>query len=920
MKRTFIALCCALAYSTTALSADTAASFYERALQFQQQHELKKAELELRNSLQQDGNFLPARLLLGQLLLKDGQWASAEKELQLALDGGAAIEPLVYLVGRALLAQQKADDTRLLLERYPQLKQQNDYLLIEAGYEKISFNYPAALKLYQQLVSNKPAEPLASEAWYELADLQFKMQLPTDSQQSLTHVQASSDVGKKASYLAARLAQAQNNLALALQIYNQLLSTDAADPAALLGKAQILMQQAKTAEALQLVTKFRDDNPNNPYGQLIHASLLGQTGDDSAQHRMLKQIQQQLSTLTTEQRDSEDVLMLTALLDFSESRFEQAATKLNRYQQLYPANVQASQLLAQSYLQLQDYRGAEKHIRAAIQLNPNDYTLHLIAAAVARAQQDVPAELTLLSSAYQQFPQQAEVQKAYLQALLRAGESDKARTLLAGDNRVVDLADQLVLGYLQLENGQLNDAQKTAKLLLDADNSKVEIYQFSGDVAAKSGDAALAEKFYGEALKLDANAKPTLLSLASLALQKNDWQQASTYYQTILNKMPDDALVLQLMADAAIKLQQPQAAIGYLEKLAGDDKTLATARLALLELYVTTKQHEKAAELANQLTEQLDIRPELYFAKARIGLMQNDTAATQHNTDILYGLWYDAPQQLVQLAALQLDNRDLTGLEKSLQRLKQFDEQQLQVAMLEARLMLAKGEVKQGLKLLSKVESQVGRNPAVQELKAYLLLADQQTDAAARVIEPVYQQSGAIEHLLLLLEAKQQDSEFVQHQLAQWLAKHPTDLSATLLLAEQLQKAKLTAQAISLYKQSPLLPNQAVMLNNLANLLFTSDAQQAAAYAKKAYELMPEQPDIMDTYGYSLVLIGDSQNGLGILRNAEIRQPQSVLLQLHIAHALQQLNRQDEAKSILRRFTGTQLNTEEQELLLKLNK
>ncbi len=352
--------------------------------------------------------------------------------------------------------------------------------------------------------------------------------------------------------------------------------------------------------------------------------------------------------------------------------------------------------------------------------------------------------------------------------------------------------------------------------------------------------------------------------------------------------------------------------------MAADDKNLVAARLALLELYLQTQQTAKASELANALSEQMDIRPELYFAKARLGLQQQDRETTTHNTDILYGLWYDAPQQLVQLASLQLDNQDVSGLEKTLSRLKQFDEHQAQVAMLEARLALVRGKPKQGLALIQKVEQQVGRNLAIDELKAHLLLADQQLAAAAKLLEALYQQSGAIEHLLMLLRAKQHDATFVQQQLTQWLAKHPSDLSATLLLAERLQQQGQTNQAIAVYQQSPLLDSQAVLLNNLANLLLDSQIEKALTFAKKAYQLMPDHPDIMDTYGYAQVLAGDANAGLGLLRDAEIRQPQAVLLQLHIAHALTLLNRTQEAKAILQRYKAEQLPLHERTLWLKL--
>lgn len=914
-----LVLCCALAVSATAFAKDSAAAFYERALQFQQQKQLKQAEIELKNSLQQDSEFLPARLLLGQVLLQDGQWAGAEKELQLALAGGAALEPLLYQLGRAMLAQQKADETRLLLAGYPQLQQQSEYLLLQAGYLKASFQYDQAHTVYQQLLKQSLTEPLASEAWYEMADLQFRQQDYPASLQSVEHVSSHSDFAARASYLRARLFITQQQPAKAMQIYTQLLEKDPDDAIALIGQAQLLLQQGQTKDALALVTRFRDQNPNNPYGQLLHASILGQLGDDRSQSRMLKQIQQQLTTLSTEQRESEEVLMISALLDFSDGRFEQTISKLSRYQKLYPANVQASQLLAQSYLQLADYRGAEKHIQQAIQLNPNDPALQLIAAAIARAQRDVNAEVQLLTTARAQFPQHQEVKKAYLQALLRAGQSSKARELLHSQDNATELSDQLLLGYLLLENQQLNEAQVSANALLKSNPDKVEVFQFAGDVAAKSADAALAAQFYQQVLHLDPHYKPTLLSLASLALQQQDWSQASHYYQQILAQTPDDSLVLQLMADAAIRSQQPAQAIAYLEKLASDDPKLASARLALLELYVQTAQQDKATQLAAVLTEELDIRPELYFAKARIALLKQDQKAVMHNTDILYGLWYDAPKQLVSLATLQLDNQDVMGLRKTLSRLGQFNEQQAQVTMLQARLALAQQQPKQGLALLNQLEKQQGRNAAIDELKAHLLLADGQLALAAPLFESLYRQSGAIEHLLPLLRSKQSDPQYVNTQLRAWLQKHPSDLSATLLLAEQLQRAGLPDAAIEVYQQSTLLQSQPVLLNNLAALLLPDQAAEAVVHAKKAHELMPDQPDISDTYGYSLVLTGEPAAGLGVLRNAEIRRPESALLQLHIADALQRLQRADEAKTILQRLHLDKLNEEEKRLFQQLS-
>jgi len=900
-------------------AADTASAYYEKARQYSQQAQWREAELELRNSLQQNPAYLPARLMLGQVLLKAGNWSSAEKELQLALDGGAAVEPLIYDLSRALLAQQKTNETAFLLDQHSDLKSRPAYQLMQANLLKIQYKYDEAATLYQQALSQADQE-LADEIRFQFAELRLNQQQFSQIPPLLQAVRPDGSYATKAQYLQAQLHLVQQQPEQALHIFQQLLSKDQNDPIALLGKARVLQQQGKLAEALNSILLYREKFPYNPYGQLIHAALIGLQGDNKEQSRMLRQVQMQLNNLPEDAKEQEDVLLLAATMDFSQEKFEQAVLKLRRALKLYPANYQVHQLLAQSYLQLNDAKTAAGFSQQALKLNPADFQLYILAAAIARAQQDIAAEQAVLQKAFAAFPEQSEVRKAYIQSLLRNQQSAKARQLLSEQPGHNQQADLIVLGYLQLEQGLLGDARQTAADLLKADQSKVEIFQLAGDVAAKSADAALARQFYQQALTLDATYKPSLLSLASLALQQQDWSGAMQSYQTLLKKDPADPLVLQLMADASLRLGKANDAIQYLQQLDPQDQKLVPARMALLELYLQTNALPEAKALAEQLSEQTDISADLYFAKARLALKQQDQAETQRMSDILYGLWYDQPWRLRDLADLQLNARDSNGAKKTLSRLQSLDGDEFQIGLLQARLALLEQRYTDGLRLLQKLESRKTNQLAVAELKAHFYLAQGQNQAAVEVLTPLFRQSGAQPHLLLLLRAQRDQPAAVRQLLQEWLQQHPADLSATLALAEQLEQAGEPGQARALYQQSPLLASQAILQNNLAVLLLDTDPQLALQWAEKAHLSMPEQADILDTYGYALVKAGQVEKGLGVLREAEIRQPQAALLQLHIAAALLQLSRTAEATAILDAMRSRQLDSTEQQLLQKLQK
>jgi len=920
MKIYLLPLACWLCLQSAMVVANTAASAYEKALQHVQQQSLRAAELELRNSLQQQPDYLPARLLLGKVLLQSAQWPAAEKELQLALQGGAAADPLVFDLMRAMLAQHKIEETNDLLKKYHQFSGQPAYLIIQGKVEKTALRYEQAADFFQQALQHPELGALADEAWYELADLQFKQQAP-EAIESLEKITSSSAYGRQAQYLKAQLLQKQQPES-ALQLYDELLAKDPKDAGALLSKAQLLLQTGKIDAALQLVLTFRQQYPDNPYGQLIHAALVGQQGHNAERDRMIKQLQQQLSSLSSQQKEQQELLLLTAILDFSEGQFAQVVRKLKQYLKLYPANARVHQLLAQSYYYLGSLSDAETQIQLALAQSPDDENLVLIAASILQRAAKHEQALALLAAAQQRRPDHDLLRQSYAQALLKAGRSTTAQQVLAGAATAKEpLAALLQLGYLQLEADQLLEATASANKLLELNQSKVEIFQFTGDVSLRRGDAGKASQFYQQALVLDQAFKPALMSLAGLALNQQSWSQAIEYYKKILESTPNDQLTLQLLADAAFKAADLRAAVTALEQLASDDKALIPARLALLELYLADQQTEKAAVLLQQLEQQSDLKPEIYQAKVKLALLQQNSAQATHNTDILFGLWYDAPEQLLKLTDLQLRNHDLMAAEKSVQRLAELAVPDAPLLSLQARLSMHQGKFEQAKQQLAKLKQHSGDSPQVQELTAHLLMATAQYPQAVAVLRSLYQQTPDPRFFAMWVSALRNsgDRPALQYVLTEHLQQQPTDLAARLELAELWASQGEVNKAQQLYQQAPDLNQQPILLNNLASLLLPQQPTTALDYASRAYQLLPQHPQIIDTYGLALALAGQPTAALGVLRDAEIRAPDNPLIQLHIAQTLHLLQRHKEAKDILQKIRGKVLQPKEQQLAEQLD-
>lgn len=108
MKYVFHAL---LIWSLTSLAwaapSQEATRYYEDALGYFNKAEYITAVIQLKNALQISPEYLPARLLLGEALLRQGDGATAEKEIRIAQQTGGAPSLTLLPLAKALNQQKK---------------------------------------------------------------------------------------------------------------------------------------------------------------------------------------------------------------------------------------------------------------------------------------------------------------------------------------------------------------------------------------------------------------------------------------------------------------------------------------------------------------------------------------------------------------------------------------------------------------------------------------------------------------------------------------------------------------------------------------------------------------------------------------------------------------------------------------------
>ena len=78
---------------------------------------------------------------------------------------------------------------------------------------------------------------------------------------------------------------------------------------------------------------------------------------------------------------------------------------------------------------------------------------------------------------------------------------------------------------------------------------------------------------------------------------------------------------------------------------------------------------------------------------------------------------------------------------------------------------------------------------------------------------------------------------------------------------------------------------------------------EAASLAKRAYELVPENAAIADTYGWILFEAGEHEQSLAVLERAHSLAPDSQEIAMHLAEAYRATGRTDAAQQIMDKFS-----------------
>jgi putative PEP-CTERM system TPR-repeat lipoprotein len=906
-----LAIALALSVSVVLPGCDNTASLTEqehiqRAKDFEDKGNLKSSIIELKNAIQKNPDSPQARLLLGQIYLKAGKGAEAEKELSQAEKLGVNRETIKPQLGEALLLM--GEYKRVLDEIVPGERTSKTNIAriyqIRADAMLNQGNLKDACALYQQSLDTDATNPstywglarcsiaghdtVKARTWLDAA-------LKLDSRQADTWV------------LIGDVEQLNKNTTGALAAYTDALKADPNNLEALRNRAALNMALGQLDAAQLDVEKVDKLARKSLTAHYLHALL-------DFERRQYPEAREALSEVVKIAPDYMPGVLLAGATDYSLGSYQQAESNLVRFLVRFPGHAYARRVLAATQIQLKQPDKALATLAPVLSADPQDAPALALAGEASLQKHELTQATEYFTKSMAIDPKNAQTQTQLGLSLLASGDGQLA---IAELGKAATLGDDqgspdILLVMVLLDRKEYDQALAATDAMEKKLQKSAVSRTMRGSAYLGKNDLAKARESFEQALAINPTFIPAATSLAQLDIHDNKPGNAQKRFESILDKDKNNLQAMMALAELAASNKQEKEYVDWLDKAAKLNPKAIPPRVVLARHYLTLNEPQKAMAIASEL---VNTNPESLDALDLLGTVQlalNDKAGAVSTFNKMAQKANQSPDVLQRLAIAQIANNQLADARVTLQKaLKISPNHQPNLDAL-IRLDMREGKHEDALQIARRAEAASPQSPFGFEREGDILLNQKQPAQAAKAYEQAFAKGAGSTGLIKLHRAMtlSGNAATADLQLKSWIKQHPDDLAVLAYAAENAMAAGKNKEAIAYYeailKQAP---QNATVLNNLAGLYQREADSRALPTAEQALKIEPGSPAIQDTLGWILVEQGQAKRGLELLDKALAQIPKNPSILYHYAVALARTGDQAGARKrferLIKEFPGS---------------
>lgn len=927
MTKPPIALAIALALTASAplSGCDRASNLSEqehiqRAKDFEDKGNLKGSIIELKNVLQKNPGNAQSRLLLGQIYLKSGMGAEAEKELSQAEKLGVNRESIKLQLGEALLLM--GEYKRVLDEIQPgdQTSKANLARVLQLRADALfrQGNLNDACNLYQQSIETHTQYP---PTFWGLAQCAVAGRDMKKAKEWLDSALKIKDKQAKSWVYMGDWEKLNKNSPGALVAYARALDIEPNNLEALQNRAILNVSLGQFQPAQNDIEKINKLAPKSA-GALYLQALLNFNQKKYADAR---DVLQNIFKVVPDHMPS---VLLAGATSYALGSYQQAESYLNRFLSYYPAHAYARRVLAATQVKQGRPDNAVESLAPLLSPGTQDAQALALAGEAYLIKGNSARASEFFNKAAAIDPKNASIHTQLGLSQLATGNAQLAITTLeaaaAMDANQIQADSLLILAYL--DRKQYDDALAAIDVMEKKIPSSPIPHNLQGNAYLGKSDMALARKSFEKTLSIDPAFFPAAASLAQLDMRDKNPEAARKRFEGVLAKHGNDLQAMLALAQMAAIDKNEQVSIEWLEKAAKAHPNALRPRQLLVTYYKGKNEHQKALAYAR---EGLTNNPENPAALELLGTAQLAAGENENALTTYTQLAEKAPRSAeahYKLAQLLDSSGKPEAARKSLKKALEIrpDYNLAQDALMD--LAVKAGNPDEALRIARQIQSTQPKSPFGLTREGDILSGMKRYPEAVKAYEKASLLGNNTPLMIKWHHAASLagDSTNADARIVQWLREHPKDFAARSYLAQTYlhtgQNIKAIAQYEELLRQAP---QDIAGLNNLASLYQQQRDARALPTAERVYKLVPQNPAVLDTLGWILVNSGQPGRGLKLLQQAVAAAPAEASIRYHLAVAHASSGNKAQAKTELEQLLkGTQMFPERdaaQALLLKLS-
>lgn len=853
----------------------------QRAKDFEDKGNLRGSIVELKNAIQKNPDSPQARLLLGQVYLKSGSGAEAEKELVRAQQLGISRESIAPLLGEALLLM--GEHQRLLDEIQSDDKlstiNQARILALRANAMLAQGKLREACDLFNSAQAIDSSHP---STYWGLAMCAIVDRNPSQARTLLDEALKLPQQQSQTWVFIGDLEQLNGSDQAALNAYDSALKLDPENLQARYNRVPTLLRTGKTDDAAKEVALLNKRAPN-----LVHTHYLAALLAYS--QRQYPESRDALQQAFKFMPDHPPSLMLAAMTSHALGSYQQAETYVGRFLARFPSNKQGLKVLAATQLRLKQPDKALDTLAPLLASDPKDAQALALAGEASLMRSDPNRAISFLASAAVLDPGNAALQTQLSLGHLAAGNTQLGLSgLQAASAQDATQADaDLLLVRAYLSRKEFDQALTAIDALEKKQPGLPQPHQLRGTTLLGQGKFEAARRSFERALAIDPLYFPAANGLAELDMRDNKPEAARQRFERILAKDKTHLQAMLALAQWAKINQQDKAYQDWLDKAARAHPGAIEPRAELVSELLAKGEKQKALVLANEV---VNTHPEDPVALNVLGNVQMALLDYSGALSTFAKLVRMAPQSAdahMRLAFAQIASKRKADARTTLQTVLKLKPDHIQAQDALLRFAVEDSRLDEAMHIARQLQTQHPGSPIGHEREGDVLILQKNPGAAQKAYEQALAKgagsAGFIKvHRALILSG----NPTAQQRLDSWITQHPKDNVVRLYAAEHFTQTGRPQLAITAYQDMlRQTPGSALLLNNLASLYQQVGDKRALATAEQAHKLAPANPAVLDTLGWVLVEQGQVKRGLDFLQQAHAKAPKIPEIRYHLAAA-----------------------------------